>query len=536
MIEECVAVREISAALDSAYPPAFLAEYSLIECLAAGHGTETFLVCRKVSGEACVAKCYDRSIYPLALESSILKSLRHDGIPEFRGEFRDDRMICVIRQYVEGTPLDRFMAYNAPSKEKIIDLCARLLDILTYLHGLEKPVIHRDIKPQNIIVKPDGGLALIDFDIAREYNEASETDTRFLGTRIYAPPEQYGFSQTDCRTDLFAFGVLLRWLLTGETGAQAANVTDMRLDAVIRRCTAFSPEDRYISAAQVKRALLNTDRRRNRAAARTISVVAAILICLCAGFAAGRYTGLFAVPAGGGAMQFREPLMERAVRAQLGIGADGLVTVEDLASIQAVYIFGNEVAASDEAFAQGLSDARKNDPRGSLETLADVRLLPNLETLYVNYQELSDISPLSQLQNLTNVNLRHTRVADISALSGMESLENVNLYDTNVKDVSCLDACPRLAALDVGRTLIPSLGKVGGGATLRTLSLKDLNLLSLDGIDRFVHLEELFLSGTGIYDLTPLNDLANLRKVVLDGVERDGAGALESAAFEIAYE
>ncbi len=535
MSEGSVAAREITAVLESVYPPALWEGYSLIECLGAGHGTETFLVREKVSGQSYVAKCYDRSVYPLVQESSILKALRHDGIPEFCGEYQDDRMICVVRQYVEGMPLDRYMAYSAASKEKIIELCAGLLDILTYLHSLEKPVIHRDLKPQNIIVKPGGGLALIDFDIAREYREASDTDTRFLGTRPYAPPEQYGFSQTDCRTDLYAFGVLLRWMLTGETDARLAKAGDKRLDAVIRRCTAFSPEDRFASAAKVKLALLNIDGRRRRAAARAFAVFATVLICLCAGFAAGRYTGLFAVPAGG-AVRFQEPLMEQAVRIKLGIGPEKAVTAVDLASVRAIYIFGNEVAASDDPFAAGLAGARKSDPRGSLVTLEDVHLLPNLETLYVNYQKLSDISPLSQLQNLTYVNLRHTRVADISALSGMELLENINLYDTNVKDASCLDTCPRLAVLDVGRTLIPSIEKVGGWATLRTLSLKDLDVPSLDGIGRFTHLEALFLSGTGLHDLTPLIDLARLRNVVLDGAWRDRADTMETAAFEIAFE
>jgi len=367
------------------------------------------------------------------------------------------------------------------------------------------------------------------------HNPSAETDTRFFGTRAYAPPEQYGFSQTDCRADIYSFGVVLCWMLTGQVNVRDAKIADAGLSAIVRRCTAFSPEDRFESAAKVKRALLNADGHRRRAALRILGATAAMLLCLFAGFAIGRYTGLLAQPVFGG-VRFQEPLIERAVRAQLGIGADERIPESALASVRAIYIFGDQVAPSDEPFAQGLSGALKDLPRGEIASLEDIRLLPNLQTLYVNYQSLSDISPLSALKYLTVVNFRHTQVEDLSALSGLKSLEEVNLYDTLVTDASCLDDCPRLRYLEAGRTLIPSIMAAGGRPSLRNLSLKELGLKSLAGIERFTRLETLCLSGTGIKDLAPLKSLPRLKKVVLDDPMRDAALALGSVPFEISFE
>ena len=103
----------------------------------------------------------------------------------------------------------------------MIRLCAKLAEILIYLHSRTPPVIHRDIKPENVIITEEKEPVLIDFDIARTFKTAEETDTVFFGTKGYAPPEQYGFAQTDCRSDIYAFGVLLRFLLTTVYGKTA---------------------------------------------------------------------------------------------------------------------------------------------------------------------------------------------------------------------------------------------------------------------------------------------------------------------------
>ncbi len=242
------------------YPEELLSSYDQLECLSAGRDRETFLMKSKADGSLAVAKCYDRSVYVLPKGASeAADDLDCPGIPKFLGRYESDSRVCILREYAHGTPLNEYVKDKELSRDEIVGICAQLCDILTYLHGLSEPVIHRDIKPQNVVVSDDGKIWLIDLDIARVFKPDSETDTVFFGTRGYAPPEQYGFSQTDARTDIYSLGVLLRYLLTGSI-RRNTNVRLYRpLQKVIDKCTAFAPEKRYADAAAVKRALLAAD-------------------------------------------------------------------------------------------------------------------------------------------------------------------------------------------------------------------------------------------------------------------------------------
>ncbi|MDD2294441.1 MAG: serine/threonine-protein kinase [Eubacteriales bacterium] len=276
------AVSDIENAFDtSRYPAGFLEQYDQLECLAASHGTETFLVRPKDGEKLFVAKCYDKSIYSVVHESNILKGLNHNGLPAFSDEFQSDSTICIVREYVEGKPLNQYIAEKHPSNQEIIGIAIALCDILIYLHSQQPPVIHRDIKPQNVIIKDDGQVVLIDFDIARVYNSASEADTQFFGTREYAPPEQYGFSQTDSRTDIYSFGILLRYMLT-ESEHEESNIHIYKpLARIIKKCTAFAPKERFTSAEAVKKALLAANPKSQRKRKTLIALCAAAVIVLC---------------------------------------------------------------------------------------------------------------------------------------------------------------------------------------------------------------------------------------------------------------
>ncbi len=513
------------------FPPGFLEKYVQLECLAVGRGTETFLVRERAGEGLFVAKCYDRATAGGAAELSILRLPDDPDIPRFVDAFEDESRVCVVREYVEGTSLDRLLANGPLCEARAVQICASLCDALIRLHGRERPVIHRDIKPGNVVVRPDGSARLIDFEISREYRDGAGADTRALGTREYAPPEQYGFGQTDCRADIYALGVLLVCMLTGTTRVAEARLDNPRLRTVARRCTAFSPEERYPSAKAVRRALLRAERPRPRLI-RLAAVALFVTAALCGGFYAGRFTGMFS---GAGGIEFREPLVEKAVRIQLGKDSGDPITRAELWTVKAIYIFGSEVAATEEPFRDGLSGARRDEPRGKIETLADVSLLPNLETLYVNYQALSDLSPLAHCENLRVVSLRHTRVSDVSPLAGLSRLENASLFDTNVSDASALDACLHLRSLDVGGTLIQTPAAVGG--PLDSLSLKQASLDSLDGIEIFESLSFLDLSGTELTDLSPLLALPALRTLALDESMRAAGDAIApEAGFEITYQ
>ncbi len=239
---------------DPNYPKEFISEYDIMECLSDRNGICTFIVQGK-AGEMCIAKCYDRSKWGIADNSEILSSLDHDGLPKHIAAYESENMTVMLREYIEGVPLSRYAKENNLSEQEIVHICMGLCDILGYLHHRKEPIIHRDIKPQNVIIRPDGSAALIDFDIARIYHSGSDTDTMFFGTQTYAPPEQYGFSQTDARTDIYSLGILLRWLLTGST-KENKNVKVYRpLAGIIRKCTGFAPKERFSDVSQLRKAL-----------------------------------------------------------------------------------------------------------------------------------------------------------------------------------------------------------------------------------------------------------------------------------------
>jgi hypothetical protein len=258
------------------YPSEFKNRYNIMECLSEQRGIITFLV-RDHSGNNAVAKCYDRSLWTLTDHSAILGSLNCRGLPKQIGSFENDAVFITVREYAEGTPLSRYAQEKELTADEIIRICCELCDILACLHHRSEPIIHRDIKPQNIIIGPDGSVSLIDFDIARVYRAGHETDTVFFGTLAYAPPEQYGFSQTDARTDIYSLGIVLRWLLTGST-KENRNIRIYRpLEKIISRCTAFAPADRYSDVSQVKAALLAANPKSQ--AIRLAGIILCTLLC-----------------------------------------------------------------------------------------------------------------------------------------------------------------------------------------------------------------------------------------------------------------
>jgi len=168
---------------DSRFPAAFLMRYELMECLSNHALGETLLVKDRQTGEHYIAKCYlEDSLPSHTSESDLLRKLDHDGLPAYIAEYQNDRTLCVVREFARGKSLDR-LAREAPlTLRQCVDIAVQLCSILTYLHGQTPPIIHRDIKPQNIIVDDAGGVTLIDFGISRRYDETSAADTLCFGT------------------------------------------------------------------------------------------------------------------------------------------------------------------------------------------------------------------------------------------------------------------------------------------------------------------------------------------------------------------
>lgn len=191
--------------------------------------------------------------------------------PEGDGQF------LVLQDYLPGRTLEQRLEQGTLPAGEAADLGAQLCEALDSLH--HRGIIHRDIKPANVLVGEDGTAWLIDFDIARTAKPTGGQDTALLGTPGYAAPEQFGFQQTDARADLFALGVLLNQLVTGELPQQ--RLAPPPLGEIVRRCTRMDPGQRYRDAAELQRDLLGLlppDRRKTALGYLAAALVVAALL------------------------------------------------------------------------------------------------------------------------------------------------------------------------------------------------------------------------------------------------------------------
>lgn len=196
----------------------------------------------------------------LLAEANMMKRLDHPALPRIVDIIDNGVTIYVVMDYIEGESLDKILLeYGAQPEDKVINWAMQIADALSYLHGQKPPIIYRDMKPANVMLKPEGNIKIIDFGIAREYKEQNLADTTVLGTKGYAPPEQYS-GQTDPRSDIFALGMTMHHLLTGvdpRNGEPYAPVRQWNpelsegIEIIIDRCVQPASENRYQSCADL---------------------------------------------------------------------------------------------------------------------------------------------------------------------------------------------------------------------------------------------------------------------------------------------
>lgn len=203
----------------------------------------------------------------LIVETDLLKKLNHPHLPSIIDVIDGDGTFLIVMDYIEGNPLSKVLKHKgAQEQDDVVEWAKQLCDVLGYLHSREKPIVYRDMKPSNVMLKPDGTVTLIDFGTAREYKTASLEDTTCLGTQGYAAPEQFGGQgQTDGRTDIYCLGATMYHLITGHNPAEPPyEMYPIRqwnpqlssgLEEIIIKCTQKNPNDRYQSCAELMYAL-----------------------------------------------------------------------------------------------------------------------------------------------------------------------------------------------------------------------------------------------------------------------------------------
>lgn len=211
----------------------------------------------------------DIVVSSLLAEANLMKKLDHPALPRIVDIIEEQNTIYVVMDYIEGEPLSKILElYGAQDQDTVIEWGKQLCDVLFYLHNCEPPIIYRDMKPANVMLKPDGSVKLIDFGIAREYKRSKTADTESLGTRGYAAPEQFGGKgQTDARTDIYCFGVTLYHLVTGlnpcEPPYELYPIKQINpnyydgLQYLIQKCIQMNPEDRFQSCDEIRYVLDN---------------------------------------------------------------------------------------------------------------------------------------------------------------------------------------------------------------------------------------------------------------------------------------
>lgn len=181
-----------------------------------------------------------------------IQSVVHPNLIRVREICYTNDKCMVLEDYVSGQTLQELLDEKGSlSYEETMYYLKQILEGLREVHKYH--IIHRDLKPENVLISTDQVVKLLDFGIARFQKEGQSKDTTILGTIGYASPEQFGFRQTDVRTDIYAVGILLNKMLTGKMPNEELP-SDEKIKEVILKCIEIAPENRYesVEALQIE--------------------------------------------------------------------------------------------------------------------------------------------------------------------------------------------------------------------------------------------------------------------------------------------
>ena len=306
-------------------------------------------------------------------EALALRRLRTDKIARLADIYREGNYICLCMEYVEGRNLREMIRYEPESVRKnLLKWTEELTDILLLLHSMNPPLIYRDMKPGNVIVKPDGKLCLIDFGAARLKSDAANDDSP-TGTKAYAPPEQFlGFA--DERSDIYALGRTIEKL--------AGKRIPFGLGKIISKATEDDPVKRYQSVLEMKKAL-----KRLKFYKKAIPAAAVIIVMLAAGI-----SGMRGIAARTG--NYREEIRSEKEE-NLRLLIDNGKTDEALGKIDEYLIRSDGSDNSKLCYEAGLAaffELSDYEKAGDYFAAVDKRIIPEASFLKNISEELSVIS------------------------------------------------------------------------------------------------------------------------------------------------
>lgn len=446
--------------------------WTVYECLKESEDSSTFLVKETATGILCVLKWgRNRQTEFLRNEMEIMKKMadrKLSGIPKAYRIFEENGEVYLVREYIEGMSLAQMVLQKGGiSEAEICRISRKICQTAEQFQNPDEPMIHRDIKPENIVVTPGGEVVFIDFGTMRSYKKDGSRDTFVVGTRGTAAPEQYGYTQTDQRTDVYAIGQTMLYMVSEsyEMNHLSECAVSRRMKKIIEKACSFEPDKRYGDAAQLRRAVEKCQANNRKKVYKKAGAVFGLI-------AAGYILAIFS-PDGTvienkrietaeqsvaeeqiqAEITFREELIEEAVRKELGLSKTDKITASMLENVRKLRIVGKEILDDEDTFwGEGHhvdgKDSSFGSVRGNITDLSDLAQMVNLEELALCNQKIEDISGLKELP-LKKLYLSKNMITDFSVLLNLIDMDTLCIMENPAENLSVIGECTGILRLNI---------------------------------------------------------------------------------------
>ncbi len=446
--------------------------WTVYECLKESEDSSTFLVKETATGILCVLKWgRNRQTEFLRNEMEIMKKMadrKLSGIPKAYRIFEENGEVYLVREYIEGMSLAQMVLQKGGiSEAEICRISRKICQTAEQFQNPDEPMIHRDIKPENIVVTPGGEVVFIDFGTMRSYKKDGSRDTFVVGTRGTAAPEQYGYTQTDQRTDVYAIGQTMLYMVSEsyEMNQLSECAVSRRMKKIIEKACSFEPDKRYGDAAQLRRAVEKCQANNRKKVYKKAGAVFGLI-------AAGYILAIFS-PDGTvienkrietaeqsaaeeqiqAEITFREELIEEAVCKELGLSKTDKITASMLENVRKLRIVGKEILDDEDTFwGEGHhvdgKDSSFGSVRGNITDLSDLAQMVNLEELALCNQKIEDISGLKELP-LKKLYLSKNMITDFSVLLNLIDLDTLCIMENPAENLSVIGECTGILRLNI---------------------------------------------------------------------------------------
>ena len=446
--------------------------WTVYECLKESEDSSTFLVKETATGILCVLKWgRNRQTEFLRNEMEIMKKMadrKLSGIPKAYRIFEENGEVYLVREYIEGMSLAQMVLQKGGiSEAEICRISRKICQTAEQFQNPDEPMIHRDIKPENIVVTPGAEVVFIDFGTMRSYKKDGSRDTFVVGTRGTAAPEQYGYTQTDQRTDVYAIGQTMLYMVSEsyEMNQLSECAVSRRMKKIIEKACSFEPDKRYGDAAQLRRAVekcqANNRKKVYKKAGAVFGLIAAgyILAILSPDGTVIENKRIETAEQSAAEEQiqaeitFREELIEEAVRKELGLSKTDKITVSMLENVRKLRIVGKEILDDEDTFwGEGHhvdgKDSSFGSVRGNITDLSDLAQMVNLEELALCNQKIEDISGLKELP-LKKLYLSKNMITDFSVLLNLIDLDTLCIMENPAENLSVIGECTGILRLNI---------------------------------------------------------------------------------------